>query len=84
MVTHAMFGFFVAAISNRRHKVLSLESTTDSVINALRLPPVWLQLVVAIALMADEFLHSLLDDLLAVQRSWCHAKLIVYRNFKYD
>ena len=75
MVTHAMFGFFVAAITNRRHQILPLESATDSVINTLWLSPVWLQLVVAIALMADESFHSLLNDFLSIQRCRRHAYL---------
>ena len=56
------------------HEVDSLEATADTVVNTFRLPPVALDLVIAIALVADELLRPLLDDLWAF--CWSDGHLV--------
>lgn len=45
------------------HLVHALETPSDAVVDTLRLPPVALELAVAVALVAGELLRPLLDDL---------------------
>ena len=51
------------------HLVHALEAPTDTVVDTLRLPPIALELAIAIALVPGELLRSLLNDL--GPRGWC-------------
>lgn len=58
-----MASLFVAAVADLGHSSLTLEATPDPVIDTLGLPPCLLHAVVAVRLMAFEFVGPLLDDL---------------------
>ncbi|KYO29079.1 hypothetical protein Y1Q_0009880 [Alligator mississippiensis] len=58
----------IATITNVGHQDLALESPADSVVDTPRLTPVALDLDLAVGLVADELLGSLLDDLGLHQR----------------
>ena len=55
------------------HFVDTLEAATNTVVNTLGFPPVLLDLVITITLVADEPLGPLLDNLRAL--CWCDGHL---------
>lgn len=59
---HHVAGLLVGTETNRWHNHLSLETSSDTVINTLRLSPACVDTFVGIALMSVETLGALLDD----------------------
>ena len=68
-----MLGVLARAVANVGHLVLSLELPPHSVVNTLGFPPVPLELIIAIRLVARELLRALLDNLGTVCRSYRHC-----------
>jgi len=64
-----VFGLGVTSVTDVGHFVLALESSANSVVNTLGLPPVGLDAKEVGRLMADELLRPLLDDLRVIQRA---------------
>ena len=56
-------GILGGSVSDVGHLVLSLEPPPDPVVNTFGLPPVPLELVIAITLVPDEHLSALFHDL---------------------
>lgn len=68
-----VLGGLLGPVADVGHEVHSFEAAADPVVNALWLPPVALQLVIAVALVPDELLRPLLDDFGAVSRGDGHG-----------
>ena len=58
-----VLGGLGGTVADVGHLVHSLELPADAVVNTLGLPPALLDLVIAVALVADELLRPLLHDL---------------------
>ena len=65
-------GGLLRAVPDVGHEVHALEAAAHPVVDALGLPPVALQLVIAVALVARELLRALLHDLGAGSRGDRH------------
>lgn len=58
-----MSGFPIGTVSDRRHSGLTLETSPDSVIDTLGLPPICVDTFVRVALVTIEALRALFNDL---------------------
>lgn len=67
-----MLSFAIASIANGWHQPLTLESSSHSVVNTFRLPPVGLQFLVSVTLMANEALSALLHNSRTIHGSYRH------------
>ena len=65
-------GGLAGTVTDVGHQVHSLELPANSVVDTLGFPPVGLELVIAIALVTNETLSALLDNLGARGRCDCH------------
>ncbi len=57
-----VFCFLVTTITNVGHQHLTLEASAHSVVNTSGLPPVFLDLDIAVGLMSDKLLGPFLED----------------------
>ena len=69
-----VLSLLVASITNWRHKILTLETPTNSVVNTLRFSPWLLQFLVTVTLMADKMFCSLFHNGWSVYRTKSHRE----------
>ena len=66
-------GVLARSVADVGHLVLSLELPPHPIVNTLRFPPVPLELIIAVRLVARELLRALLDNLGTGCRSYRHC-----------